>query len=82
MHLNVRVYDTNSMQRSLLICLIVGAIAVPTCAQPASPHHGFLGGPWAVTIMGASCFLLAVGMSFAVPDLWKSSLLPVDEKGE
>jgi len=40
----------------------------------------YLGAPWAVTIMGASCFLLAVGMSFAVPDLWNSRLIPAGGK--
>ncbi len=48
--------------------LIAGALA------------SFLGGPWAVTIMGASCFLLAIGVAFFVPDLWKSKLLPSSEK--
>jgi hypothetical protein len=40
----------------------------------------YLGGPWAVTIMGATCFLIAVGMSFAVPDLWNSRLIPAGGK--
>jgi MFS transporter, DHA1 family, staphyloferrin A biosynthesis exporter len=31
----------------------------------------FLGGPWAVTLMGASCLLLAIGIAAWVPDLWK-----------
>jgi MFS family permease len=48
--------------------LIAGALA------------SFLGGPWAVTIMGASCLLLVIGIAFFMPDLWKSKLLPSSEK--
>jgi MFS family permease len=44
--------------------LIAGALA------------NFLGGPWAVTIMGASCFLLAAGVGLFGPRLWKLSLIP------
>ena len=40
----------------------------------------FLDVPWAVTIMGTSCFLLTVGIAVFVPDLWKSKLLPTSEK--
>jgi MFS family permease len=40
----------------------------------------WFGGPWAVTIMGSSCFLLAVGVAIAVPALWKSKLIPKEEK--
>lgn len=36
----------------------------------------FLGGPWAVTVMGTSCFLLAVGIGFCVPSLWQLSFIP------
>jgi MFS family permease len=36
----------------------------------------FLGGPWAVTVMGTSCFLLAVGVGFCVPSLWQLSFIP------
>ncbi len=36
----------------------------------------FLGGPWAVTIMGTSCFLLAIMVAIFSPDIWKSRLLP------
>jgi MFS family permease len=35
-----------------------------------------LGAPWAVTIMGASCFLLAIGVAIFVPALWKLNLKP------
>jgi MFS family permease len=38
--------------------LIAGALAA------------YLGGPWAVTIMGASCLLLAVIIAFVVPQIW------------
>jgi MFS family permease len=44
--------------------LIAGALA------------NFLGGPWAVTIMGTSCFMLAILVAVFVPDLWKSRLIP------
>jgi MFS family permease len=40
----------------------------------------FLGGPWAVTIMGASCVLLTIGVAVFVPAIWKSKLLPSSEK--
>jgi MFS transporter, DHA1 family, staphyloferrin A biosynthesis exporter len=30
------------------------------------------GGPWAITIMGASCCLLVIVVAFFSPDLWKS----------
>jgi MFS family permease len=43
--------------------LIAGALA------------SLLGGPWAVTIMGASCFILAIGIAIFVPQLWKGRLL-------
>ena len=36
----------------------------------------FLGGPWAVTVMGTSCFLLAVGIGFSVPRLWQLTFIP------
>lgn len=36
----------------------------------------FIGGPWAVTVMGTSCFMLAVGIGFCVPILWKLSSIP------
>jgi len=36
----------------------------------------FLGGPWAVTVMGTSCFLLAVGIGFCVPSLWRMNSIP------
>jgi MFS family permease len=45
-------------------CLIAGLLA------------NFLGGPWAVTGMGTSCFLLAVGIGFCVPRLWQLSSIP------
>ena len=39
--------------------LIAGALAA------------YLGGPWAVTIMGSSCLLLAVIVAFVVPEIWR-----------
>ena len=35
-----------------------------------------IGGPWAVTVMGTSCFLLAVGIGFFVPRLWQLRFIP------
>ncbi|MBI2829880.1 MAG: MFS transporter [Chloroflexi bacterium] len=35
----------------------------------------FLGGPWAVTIMGLSCLLVAIGVGLFAPDLWKMNLI-------
>jgi MFS family permease len=32
----------------------------------------WLGGPWAISIMGISCCLLVMGIAFVSPDLWKS----------
>jgi MFS family permease len=55
-----------------------GLMPIGSLIAGALAHY--LGAPWAVTIMGASCFLLAVGMSFAVPDLWKSRLIPGSDK--
>lgn len=34
----------------------------------------WLGGPWAVTVMGSSCLLLAIGVAIAVPSVWKLNL--------
>jgi MFS family permease len=42
--------------------LIAGALAA------------FIGGPYAVTIMGASCLILAVCVALFIPDIWKLSL--------
>ena len=36
----------------------------------------YLGGPWAVTIMGISCVVIAIAIAIAVPDIWRSRLLP------
>jgi MFS family permease len=35
-----------------------------------------LGGPWAVTLMGTSCFVLAVGIGFYAPRLWHLNFIP------
>lgn len=34
-----------------------------------------LGAPWAVTVMGTACFLLAMGIGVLVPSLWRSNLV-------
>lgn len=39
-----------------------------------------VGGPWTVTAMGASCFLLAIGIAVFAPELWKLKILPGEEK--
>ncbi len=40
-----------------------------------------LGGPWAVTIMGGSCCLLAVGVAIFSRDLWNMTSVPsIEEK--
>ncbi len=53
---------------------------VPLGGLIAGVLASFLGGPWAVTIMGASCFLLAIGIAVFVPDLWKSKQPSSSEK--
>ena len=50
--------------------LIAGALAT------------YLGGPWAVSIMGTFCFLLAVAIAVLVPDIWKSRLLRDEKQNE
>lgn len=44
---------------------------MPVGSLLAGALASFLGGPWAVTAMGLSCFLLAVIITAFVPDLWK-----------
>jgi MFS transporter, DHA1 family, staphyloferrin A biosynthesis exporter len=44
--------------------LIAGALAA------------WLGGPWAVTIMGTACVLVALGVAVLVPELWNLRALP------
>jgi len=39
-----------------------------------------MGGPWAVTAMGTSCFVLAIVVALLVPALWKLKLVPGFEK--
>jgi MFS family permease len=50
--------------------LIAGALA------------NYLGGPWAVTIMGICCFLLAIGVPVFAPALWSPNLIPDGEEPE
>jgi MFS transporter, DHA1 family, staphyloferrin A biosynthesis exporter len=42
----------------------------------------WLGGPWAITIMGSSCLLLAVGVAVFVPGIWRLKLKPKGVPGE
>jgi MFS family permease len=49
---------------------------MPLGSLLAGSLASLFGGPWAVTIMGACCFLLATSVPFFVPDLWKSDLIP------
>ncbi|MFH1032545.1 MAG: MFS transporter [Chloroflexota bacterium] len=44
---------------------------MPVGSLLAGAPASFMGGPWAVTAMGLSCFLLAVIITAFVPDLWK-----------
>jgi MFS family permease len=41
-----------------------------------------LGGPWAVTSMGAACFLVAVGVAILIPRLWRLKLSPSGETSQ
>lgn len=34
------------------------------------------GSPWAVTIMGGMCCILAIGVAISTPSLWKLNLKP------
>jgi len=36
----------------------------------------WLGGPWAITIMGGSCIILVIIMAAAVPEVWRLKLRP------
>ncbi|MBI4180564.1 MAG: MFS transporter [Chloroflexi bacterium] len=53
---------------------------VPVGSLLAGALAAWLGGPWAVTIMGTSCLLLVIGVAVLKPELWKSKLLPSSEK--
>lgn len=48
----------------------------PVGSLLAGALAALLGGPWAVTAMGASCFLLTVGIALFVPSLWQLNLRP------
>ena len=49
-----------------LLSLLVAALAAGAFAQPASPHHGFLGGPWEVLVkMGLEGTALRLPLSIA-----------------
>jgi len=53
---------------------------IPLGSLIAGTLAHYLGGPWAVTIMGGSCFLIAVAIAVAVPDLWNLRKVPAAEK--
>jgi len=53
---------------------------MPLGSLLAGALASLFGGPWAVTAMGASCLLLAVGIAIFVPDLWKLNLVPGRQK--
>jgi MFS family permease len=63
-----RVMGTYMLNRGLMPVgsLLAGALATA------------FGGPWAVTIMGASCVLLAAGVGAAVPELWRIKAVSED----
>ncbi len=47
---------------------------MPLGSLLAGALAAWLGGPWAVTIMGTACFLLVILMALFVRDLWKIDL--------
>lgn len=47
---------------------------MPVGSILAGALASLLGGPWAVTLMGASCLVVALGVAVVVPDLWKLDL--------
>jgi len=49
---------------------------MPIGSVLAGALASLMGGPWAVTIMGTSCFLLALGIALFVPSLWRLNLTP------
>ncbi|MFC1988067.1 MFS transporter [Chloroflexota bacterium] len=53
---------------------------IPLGSAIAGALASFMGGPWAVTIMGTSCFLLAIGVAVVKPDIWKLNLTASGEK--
>jgi MFS transporter, DHA1 family, staphyloferrin A biosynthesis exporter len=48
---------------------------MPLGSLLAGALASWFGGPWAVTLMGASCFILAVGIAIFYPNLWKLNLI-------
>jgi len=48
MRVNNRRLDVRIREVALAICIIAGVPITVAAAGPASPHHGFLGGPWEV----------------------------------
>lgn len=64
---------------------VLGAYMLSRALQPlgsllAGVLASSLGGPWAVTIMGASCLFLALGVGLFGPRLWKLNLASSYEK--
>jgi MFS family permease len=53
---------------------------MPLGALIAGSLASLLGAPMAVTIMGASCLLLAVGVALFAPEIWRLRALPISEK--
>ena len=48
---------------------------MPLGSLLAGALASWLGGPWAVSIMGTSCFLLVIGVAVFAPELWRLNLL-------
>jgi MFS family permease len=49
---------------------------MPVGSLIAGTLASFLGGPWAVTILGASCVVMVIAIVAAVPKIWKVNLVP------
>lgn len=48
---------------------------MPLGSLLAGALASWLGSPWAVSIMGMSCFLLAIGVAVFAPELWRLNLV-------
>ncbi len=53
---------------------------MPLGSLLAGALASLLGAPWGVTIMGASCLLLVVGINLLMPSLWKLNLALSSER--
>jgi MFS family permease len=67
-----RVLGTYYLNRGLMP---LGSLLAGTLAS-------YLGGPWAVTIMGGSCFLVAVSVAILNPKIWRLNLVVEHERME